>query len=186
MPPGPGLVRRLAQHHRRRLPPLAGRRGPRGRAAVGSVDARPASSRKATRSSSTSPASPSAKKLMKRYDVVDFATPVTMFDAMRVGNSTRLVVTATGDFEQIAYQTDNQYVVEIKQRAARDRGGAREGEGLHGRTPDAELPGHRRARRCCSCSPIPAARTSSCPTRSRAASRCACRTSPGTRRSTSS
>jgi type IV pilus assembly protein PilQ len=56
------------------------------------------------------------EQLMKRYDVVDFATPVTMFDAMRVGDSTRLVVTATGDFEQIAYQTDNQYVVEIKQR----------------------------------------------------------------------
>ena len=53
---------------------------------------------------------------MKRYDVVDFATPVTSFDAMRIGDSTRLVVTATGDFEQIAYQTDNQYVVEIKQR----------------------------------------------------------------------
>jgi type IV pilus assembly protein PilQ len=35
---------------------------------------------------------------------------------MRVGNGARLVVTATGDFEQVAYQTDNQYVVEIKQR----------------------------------------------------------------------
>jgi len=55
-------------------------------------------------------------QLMKRYDVVDFATPVTMFDAMRVGDNARLVVTATGDFEQLAYQTDNQYVVEIRQR----------------------------------------------------------------------
>ena len=54
--------------------------------------------------------------LMKRYDVVDFATPVTMFDATRVGNSARIVVTATGDFEQLAYQTDNQYVVEVRQR----------------------------------------------------------------------
>jgi type IV pilus assembly protein PilQ len=53
---------------------------------------------------------------MKRYDVVDFATPVTMFDAMRVGNGARLIVTATGDFEQVAYQTDNQYVVEVRQR----------------------------------------------------------------------
>ena len=53
---------------------------------------------------------------MKRYDVVDFATPVTMFDATRVGNGTRIVVTATGDFDQLAYQTDNQYVVEVKQR----------------------------------------------------------------------
>src|SRR5688572_288176 len=54
--------------------------------------------------------------LMKRYDVVDFATPVTTFDATRIGNSARLVVTATGDFEQLAYQTDNQYVVEVRQR----------------------------------------------------------------------
>ena len=55
-------------------------------------------------------------QVMKRYDVVDFATPVTMFDAVRVGDNARLVVTATGDFEQLAYQTDNQYVVEVRQR----------------------------------------------------------------------
>ncbi len=54
---------------------------------------------------------------MKRYDVVDFATPVTTVDAARVGDNARIVVTATGDFEQLAYQTDNQYVIEIKQRA---------------------------------------------------------------------
>jgi type IV pilus assembly protein PilQ len=53
---------------------------------------------------------------MKRYDVVDFATPVTMVDATRVGDNARVVVTATGDFEQLAYQTDNQYVIEVKQR----------------------------------------------------------------------
>ncbi|MGH8252333.1 MAG: type IV pilus secretin PilQ [Steroidobacteraceae bacterium] len=57
-----------------------------------------------------------SEDVMKRYDVVDFATPVTMFDAMRVGNGSRIVVTATGDFEQLAYQTDDQYVVEIRQR----------------------------------------------------------------------
>jgi type IV pilus assembly protein PilQ len=55
--------------------------------------------------------------LMKRFDVVDFATPVSMFDAARVGNNARIVVTAAGDFEQLAYQTDNQYVVEVRQRA---------------------------------------------------------------------
>ena len=54
--------------------------------------------------------------LMKRFDVVDFATPVTMFDATRYGNNARIVVTASGDFEQLAYQTDNQYVVEVRQR----------------------------------------------------------------------
>lgn len=54
--------------------------------------------------------------LMKRYDVVDFATPVTTFDASRLGNGARIVVTASGDFEQLAYQTDNQYVVEVRPR----------------------------------------------------------------------
>jgi len=55
--------------------------------------------------------------VMKRYDVVDFATPVTMFDATRLGNGARIIVTASGDFEQLAYQTDNQYVVEVRPRA---------------------------------------------------------------------
>lgn len=53
---------------------------------------------------------------LKRYDVVDFATPVTTIDALRVGDSARVIVTATGDFEQLAYQTDNHYVIEVKQR----------------------------------------------------------------------
>lgn len=53
---------------------------------------------------------------MKRYDVVDFATPVTTVEAARLGDNARIVVTATGDFEQLAYQTDNQYVIEVKQR----------------------------------------------------------------------
>ena len=70
--------------------------------------------------------------VVKRYDVVDFATPVTMFDAMRLGNGARLVVTASGDFEQLAYQTDNQYVVEVRPRARATAAVIGEGEGLHG------------------------------------------------------
>jgi type IV pilus assembly protein PilQ len=54
------------------------------------------------------------RELMRRFDVVDFATPVQTVDALRVGDSTRLVISATGDFEQLAYQSDNQYTVEIK------------------------------------------------------------------------
>jgi type IV pilus assembly protein PilQ len=52
--------------------------------------------------------------LMQRLDVVDFATPVTAVDALRVGDSTRLVIAASGDYEQLAYQTDNVYTIEIK------------------------------------------------------------------------
>src|SRR5271154_5773675 len=54
------------------------------------------------------------KNLMRRYDVMDFATPVQSVDAVRVEGSSRLVITAQGDFEQLAYQSDNQYTVEIK------------------------------------------------------------------------
>jgi type IV pilus assembly protein PilQ len=54
------------------------------------------------------------KNLMRRYDVMDFATPVQTVDALRVEGSSRLVISALGDFEQLAYQSDNQYTVEIK------------------------------------------------------------------------
>ena len=63
------------------------------------------------------------KNLMRRYDVMDFATPVQTVDAIRVEGSSRLVISAQGDFEQLAYQSDNQYTVEIKpslKRAAAD------------------------------------------------------------------
>jgi type IV pilus assembly protein PilQ len=54
------------------------------------------------------------KNLMRRYDVQDFATPVQTVDAVRVEGSSRLVISAQGDFEQLAYQSDNQYTIEIK------------------------------------------------------------------------
>jgi len=54
------------------------------------------------------------KNLMRRYDVMDFATPVQTVDAVRVEGSSRLVISAQGDFEQLAYQSDTQYTVEIK------------------------------------------------------------------------
>jgi type IV pilus assembly protein PilQ len=51
---------------------------------------------------------------MRRYDVMDFATPVQTVDAVRVDGSSRLVIAAQGDFEQLAYQSDNQYTIEVK------------------------------------------------------------------------
>jgi type IV pilus assembly protein PilQ len=63
------------------------------------------------------------KNLMRRYDVTDFATPVQSVDALKVEGSSRLVISAQGDFEQLAYQSDNQYTIEIKpsqKRAAAD------------------------------------------------------------------
>jgi type IV pilus assembly protein PilQ len=54
------------------------------------------------------------KNLVRRYDATDFGTPITSFDASRVGSGTRIAISATGDYEQLAYQSDDQYVVEVQ------------------------------------------------------------------------
>lgn len=54
------------------------------------------------------------KNLTRRYDTLDFGTPVTGFDAQRSNNGdTHIVINATGDFDQLAYQSDDEYVVEV-------------------------------------------------------------------------
>ena len=52
--------------------------------------------------------------LRKRYDVVDFATPVQSMSAFPQGDNVRIVIEPKGLWEHNAYQTDNQFVVEIK------------------------------------------------------------------------
>ena len=52
----------------------------------------------------------------QRYDVVDFATPVSSFDVARTAIGTRIVVAAAGDYEQLAYQSDREYVLELRPR----------------------------------------------------------------------
>jgi len=54
--------------------------------------------------------------LMRRYDATDFGTPVSGFDVTRLGDGSRIVIDATGDYEQLAYQSDDQYVVEVQPR----------------------------------------------------------------------
>ncbi len=56
--------------------------------------------------------------LQRRFDVTDFATPVASVDAVHAGNGTQLVITAAGEFEQLAYQADDQYVIELQPRRA--------------------------------------------------------------------
>jgi len=55
--------------------------------------------------------------LARRYDVVDFATPVSSFDVTHGATGSRIVVAATGDYEQMAYQTDRDYVLELRPKA---------------------------------------------------------------------
>jgi len=53
-------------------------------------------------------------ELRRRLDVVDFATPVTLINATQDGETSVLNIAAGGDFDYLAYQTDNEYVVSIK------------------------------------------------------------------------
>src|SRR5210317_14150 len=52
-------------------------------------------------------------ELMRRLDVNDFATPVTTVDALRTNLDTRIVISAEGKYEQLAYQSDNEFTIEI-------------------------------------------------------------------------
>ena len=52
-------------------------------------------------------------ELMRRLDVNDFATPVTTVDALRTNLDTRIVISADGKYEQLAYQSDNEFTIEI-------------------------------------------------------------------------
>jgi type IV pilus assembly protein PilQ len=59
-------------------------------------------------------------ELMRRLDVGDFATPVATVDTLRTNLDTRIVISAEGKFEQLAYQTDNTFTIEINPVVADD------------------------------------------------------------------
>lgn len=53
--------------------------------------------------------------LRRRLDVTDFGTPVQSVSTVQSGDNVRLVVQPRGDWEHSAYQTDNQFVLEVRQ-----------------------------------------------------------------------
>ena len=62
--------------------------------------------------------------LQRPLNVVDFATPVRRVEAHNAGKGAQLVLSTEGAFESMAYQTGNEYVVEIVPRAAQAAMGA--------------------------------------------------------------
>jgi len=52
--------------------------------------------------------------LRRRLDVTDFGTPVQTVSATQNGDRVRLVVDPRGSWEHSAYQTDNQFVLEVR------------------------------------------------------------------------
>jgi type IV pilus assembly protein PilQ len=56
------------------------------------------------------------KRLDRRLDVLDFGTPISFIDTFPIGSNIRMKVTAKGDYEHHAYQTENVYVLEVKEK----------------------------------------------------------------------
>ncbi|MEP4486084.1 MAG: type IV pilus secretin PilQ [Halioglobus sp.] len=54
------------------------------------------------------------ERLLRRYDVTDFATPVDSVDIKTAERGASLSVETTGEFDYLAYQTNNQYVLSVK------------------------------------------------------------------------
>lgn len=55
------------------------------------------------------------KALQRRLDVADFGTPVQVVETYALGDNTRMVIQPKGGWEYSAYQTDNSFIVEVKQ-----------------------------------------------------------------------
>jgi type IV pilus assembly protein PilQ len=54
--------------------------------------------------------------LRRRLDVSDFGTPVQSVTTTQTGDRVRMVVTPTGNWEHSAYQSDNQFVLEVREQ----------------------------------------------------------------------
>ncbi|HEX4926713.1 MAG TPA: type IV pilus secretin PilQ [Burkholderiales bacterium] len=65
------------------------------------------------------------ENLRRRLDVVDFGTPVNTVSAFQQGDNVRLVIEPKGQWEHTAYQTDTQFVLEVKPVAADARAAQR-------------------------------------------------------------
>lgn len=52
--------------------------------------------------------------LQRHFDVVDFATPVTDFKVEQSGSNVNIDITPSGDYDYLAYQTDNVYVLSVR------------------------------------------------------------------------
>jgi type IV pilus assembly protein PilQ len=54
------------------------------------------------------------ENLRRKVDVVDFGTPVQLITTTQVGDRVRMVVEPKGNWEHSAYQSDNQFVLEVR------------------------------------------------------------------------
>lgn len=84
-------------------------------------------------------------RLIKKYDVSDFGTPVKSVLLSRKGDSVEMTVQAAGEYDKIAYQMDNQFIVEVRsitkgeKQAAKELSGQYTGERISLNFQDIEI-----------------------------------------------
>lgn len=59
-------------------------------------------------------------ELRRKLDVVDFATPVEMLSSTQSGRDSVIRVDAAGEYDYLAYQADNEYVISVKPLTQRE------------------------------------------------------------------
>lgn len=69
--------------------------------------------------------------LKRRLDVTDFGTPIQTVATAQSGDRVRMVVTPKGNWEHSAYQSDNQFVLEVREQKV-DPGKLTQGPGYSG------------------------------------------------------
>ena len=67
-------------------------------------------------------------RLSQRLDVLDFATPVQYIETHQQGNGARIEVSARQPYEQLAYQTGTEYVLEVNPKEVEDKARGRNAE----------------------------------------------------------
>lgn len=69
--------------------------------------------------------------LRRRLDVSDFGTPVQLITTTQTGDRVRMVVSPRGNWEHSAYQSDSQFVLEVREQRI-DPGKLTQGPGYNG------------------------------------------------------
>lgn len=69
--------------------------------------------------------------LRRRLDVADFGTPVQTVTTFQAGDKVRMVIEPRGQWEHSAYQSDNQFVVEVREQKI-DESKLTQGSGYRG------------------------------------------------------
>ncbi len=61
------------------------------------------------------------EKLQRRLDVTDFATPVKIIDTDSDADGVHVKISSIGEYEHLAYQSDNQFTVEIRKTTKKEQ-----------------------------------------------------------------